>query len=47
MTRLEHLRGVHAAALLREFLAREHGPERSWAAGGMAGKPHLEWVLRL
>ncbi|WNG47196.1 hypothetical protein F0U60_26010 [Archangium minus] len=60
MNRLEHLRGVHAAALLREFLAREHGPERSWAAGGeaalfarfaeadpTAGKPHLEWVLRL
>lgn len=60
MKRLEHLRGIHAAALLREFLVREHGPERSWAAGGeaalfsrfaeadpMAGKPHLEWVLRL
>ncbi|OJT18339.1 hypothetical protein BO221_40335 [Archangium sp. Cb G35] len=60
MTRLEYLRGAHAAALLREFLAREHGPERSWAAGGeealfsrfaeadpTAGKPHLEWVLRL
>ncbi|MFY0564924.1 DUF4116 domain-containing protein [Archangium lansingense] len=60
MNRLERLRGTHAAALFREFLAREHGPERSWAFGGegalftrfaeadpAAGKPHLEWVLRL